>query len=403
MCDEKVKKSNCLTCGCEIDYYSSSINKKNGKRYYAKTIRKKYCSKECCDKHKQKRKTCICKYCANSFIVYSGSNAKYCSQSCHYSNSKNIKRKTHKEHIITKKINCVKCNNLTKNRTYCSNKCRYEDRQPDKIVACKCCNKEFTIRGYQIRKFCSPQCSSKTNLNCKKITIEQRRNPNIIRKKRGPNKVTIRKCKVCNIDTSNKKYCSSCSKKKYLQANKDGYVIIKRAIDKIKSILIHMSGGCCQTCGYKDNNNVLVFHHINPKDKLFGLDQSSIMKKNIELLLKEHEKCILLCHNCHTELHNIERNKVALNKKYQYRRIKYVKIKLEYIEKFGGKCSLCNKVFNVDNMQSASFHHNRDKLFELNCEAFIKRSDDEIKIEAEKCTLLCMNCHMNLHNPKQST
>ena len=57
-------------------------------------------------------------------------------------------------------------------------------------------------------------------------------------------------------------------------------------------------------CGYKKNYAGLIFHHKNPEDKDFGLDSRKCANSSLEKLLKELEKCILLCHNCHMETHH---------------------------------------------------------------------------------------------------
>ena len=65
--------------------------------------------------------------------------------------------------------------------------------------------------------------------------------------------------------------------------------------------LIDIHGGKCVKCGYNKNKRVLQFHHLH--DKVFGLDEKTSRKYSFEELLKESEKCILLCPTCHTEIH----------------------------------------------------------------------------------------------------
>ncbi|MCK5449622.1 hypothetical protein KAI32_02050 [Candidatus Pacearchaeota archaeon] len=61
-------------------------------------------------------------------------------------------------------------------------------------------------------------------------------------------------------------------------------------------------GGRCSKCGYDKCRAALEFHH-NTSDK--GGDMAYIIKnKSREKALKEGKKCILLCANCHRELHN---------------------------------------------------------------------------------------------------
>jgi len=58
-------------------------------------------------------------------------------------------------------------------------------------------------------------------------------------------------------------------------------------------------GGKCQICGYIKCRNSLEIHHIDSEEK-------EISFQNIvswERIYKELEKCILLCANCHREVH----------------------------------------------------------------------------------------------------
>ncbi len=72
----------------------------------------------------------------------------------------------------------------------------------------------------------------------------------------------------------------------------------------IKKKLIEYKGGKCVMCGYnKPYLSVYCFHHKNPKEKEFGI---SGMKRKFENMKKEVDKCLLLCHNCHNELHEKE-------------------------------------------------------------------------------------------------
>lgn len=57
-------------------------------------------------------------------------------------------------------------------------------------------------------------------------------------------------------------------------------------------------------CGYNKNIAALEFHHINPEEKEFEIDIRHFSNTSLEKLKKEVNKCILLCANCHRELHN---------------------------------------------------------------------------------------------------
>lgn len=65
--------------------------------------------------------------------------------------------------------------------------------------------------------------------------------------------------------------------------------------------LIENRGGKCVVCGYNKSIRALHFHHLNPDTKDFRISIGSVSK---ELVLKEIEKCILVCSNCHCEIHD---------------------------------------------------------------------------------------------------
>ena len=60
-------------------------------------------------------------------------------------------------------------------------------------------------------------------------------------------------------------------------------------------------GGKCKVCGYNKYYGALDFHHINPNEKGFTLSKKATY--NFERVKIELDKCIMLCSNCHRELH----------------------------------------------------------------------------------------------------
>jgi len=61
-------------------------------------------------------------------------------------------------------------------------------------------------------------------------------------------------------------------------------------------------GGQCFTCGYKKNYAALDFHHKDESQKSWSWTKLRLRKW--EDVVTELEKCVLLCKNCHYELHN---------------------------------------------------------------------------------------------------
>ena len=70
---------------------------------------------------------------------------------------------------------------------------------------------------------------------------------------------------------------------------------------KTKLFCIDYKGGKCEKCGYSKCSSALDFHHINSLEKDFPISQA--YRKSKVNLIKELDKCQLLCANCHRETH----------------------------------------------------------------------------------------------------
>ena len=77
---------------------------------------------------------------------------------------------------------------------------------------------------------------------------------------------------------------------------------------KRKLNLVKLKGGCCEICGYNKNLTALTFHHVDPSTKSFNVEMRNIANYEWNRVLKESNKCQVLCHNCHHELHHPEFN-----------------------------------------------------------------------------------------------
>lgn len=69
---------------------------------------------------------------------------------------------------------------------------------------------------------------------------------------------------------------------------------------KVKAKLVDSKGGCCERCGYNKCIDALEFHHRNPNEKDFTISGKSW---SFQKLKEETDKCILVCSNCHKEIH----------------------------------------------------------------------------------------------------
>ena len=117
---------------------------------------------------------------------------------------------------------------------------------------------------------------------------------------------TQRICKICGkpfeiIDGGwTRKYCYKCSPHEDENMSHAKAIMIRRKA--VKHTLVQEHGGKCEKCGYNKCEAALQFHHLDPTKKEFGLSVRGL-NRDIDILRKEAEKCILLCANCHAEEH----------------------------------------------------------------------------------------------------
>lgn len=90
----------------------------------------------------------------------------------------------------------------------------------------------------------------------------------------------------------------------FVRTKESKYTYIKRWRKNVKSLLVEYKGGKCQIedCGYNRCNTALEFHHLDPNEKDFGIGESG-RTMAFEKMKKEVDKCILVCANCHREIH----------------------------------------------------------------------------------------------------
>lgn len=78
---------------------------------------------------------------------------------------------------------------------------------------------------------------------------------------------------------------------------------VQRRREKVKKLAIEYKGGKCQCCGYHACDSALEFHHLSPDKKDFGIGQKGYTR-SWEKIKQELDKCILVCANCHREIHS---------------------------------------------------------------------------------------------------
>lgn len=71
---------------------------------------------------------------------------------------------------------------------------------------------------------------------------------------------------------------------------------------QIKQLVIEAFDSKCCVCDYNKIPGALEFHHINPEDKEFRI--SRMLTRSFKETVKELKKCVLVCANCHREIHS---------------------------------------------------------------------------------------------------
>ena len=114
------------------------------------------------------------------------------------------------------------------------------------------------------------------------------------------------KCIHCGTTLSGRQraFCSRKCKNTYNNANYQSYLSQQERGRTRKLKLLELKGKKCEICSYKKNYAALEFHHKNPGDKSFQLDLRSLSNRKWDVILEEARKCILICSNCHSELHH---------------------------------------------------------------------------------------------------
>lgn len=79
------------------------------------------------------------------------------------------------------------------------------------------------------------------------------------------------------------------------------YINVKSFRKRNKEKAVEYKGGKCSICDYNKCITALEFHHLDPSEKDFTV--SNNINKAWSKIKEELDKCILVCANCHREIH----------------------------------------------------------------------------------------------------
>ncbi len=143
---------------------------------------------------------------------------------------------------------------------------------------------------------------------------------------------------------------------------------IKKLRHRRSRILKMASGDKCIICGYNRTWKALVFHHLDSSKKDFAI--SSYYLVNWNKVVKEAKKCILICCNCHIEIHDNLYSIKELKDYYKKMRwddeiLKEGNKRLFRREPITLKCPNCKKYFVSKDISQ--------KYCSIDCSNFVRR------------------------------
>lgn len=110
-------------------------------------------------------------------------------------------------------------------------------------------------------------------------------------------------CKQCgqNLELTSSNFYIQLNGKFHAWCKKCNNTITLNRQRKLKLDAIAYKGGKCELCGYNKYVGAMDFHHIDPNKKYFTI--SNYHTYSWERIQNELDKCIILCRNCHAEVH----------------------------------------------------------------------------------------------------
>ena len=203
--------------------------------------------------------------------------------------------------------------------------------------------------------------------------------------------------------------------------------------------MVDYKGGRCELCRYDSCLGALGFHHLTRSEKRFSIAGGH--GRSWARIRDELDRCVLLCHNCHAEIHDlaVRRGVATWNRgkahslsasgdrplvtctgcgrrylpdfrKGHTRRIcnscrsnvggraARQALKRRMVEYKGGRCQLCGY---ARCLRALCFHHRSDSLKRFTIASSHLRSWDSLSRELDTCVLVCHNCHAGVHAVEQ--
>lgn len=165
------------------------------------------------------------------------------------------------------------------------------------MKVCKKCYKDFPSsiviegrrRNLKNRDFCF-ECSPFGAHNNRDLVKEALKDPN------------KRICSKCSLEKNNAEFYILGNGKLFSWCSECHKTTNKQKAREFKIKCVEYKGSKCTICNYDKCLGALEFHHLDASQKEFTISSKQLLL-NFNQLKSELDKCILVCSNCHAELH----------------------------------------------------------------------------------------------------
>lgn len=97
--------------------------------------------------------------------------------------------------------------------------------------------------------------------------------------------------------------CANCHRERHLRerSGAKAHAVVAHRQRRKATAVAHM-GGACHGCGRRGPSAIFEFHHLDPATKDFGISEDG-NTRSWPRIVAELAKCVMLCANCHREVH----------------------------------------------------------------------------------------------------
>ncbi|MBT7496977.1 hypothetical protein HN662_01490 [Candidatus Woesearchaeota archaeon] len=150
-----------------------------------------------------------------------------------------------------------------------------------------------------------------------------------------------KKCIVCKKEKNINEFYYRKKDKTYRGDCKECLLFFQKERWKARKVkAVELFGGECSICGYSSHLAALEFHHYTAEKKY---NWNRLQRKPWNEIIEELKKCILVCRNCHAELHHPNYKKENIDLSFADRHLNEDRFEPHrYKIKSSGKCPVCD-------------------------------------------------------------